>query len=113
MFDSLPTVLMIVFEVFCCKIFFEIFGKVRYKGWINAVQLILLVSGVFGAVKGLKNIFVLKQIAIIILFASFMFWHMKISIKKSLIFTILIPARFPVGPKCFIAGRGARQHGLH
>lgn len=50
MFDSLPTVLMIVFEVFCCKIFFEIFGKVRYKGWINAVQLILLVSGVFGAV---------------------------------------------------------------
>ena len=70
MFDSLPTVLMIVFEVFCCKIFFEIFGKVRYKGWINAVQLILLVSGVFGAVKGLKNIFVLKQIAIIILFAS-------------------------------------------
>ncbi len=89
MFDSLPTVLMIVFEVFCCKIFFEIFGKVRYKGWINAVQLILLVSGVFGAVKGLKNIFVLKQIAIIILFASFMFWHMKISIKKSLILTIL------------------------
>lgn len=89
MFDSLPSVLMIVFEVFCCKIFFEIFGAVRYKGWINAVQLILLVGGVFGAVKGLKNIFVLKQIAIIIIFTAFMFWHMKISIKKSLILTVL------------------------
>ena len=77
MFESLPTVLMIVFEVFCCKIFFEIFGKVRYKGWINAVQLILLVSGVFGAVKGFANIFILKQIALILIIAIFMFWHMK------------------------------------
>ena len=92
MFDSLPTVLMIVFEVFCCKIFFEIFGKVRYKGWINAVQLILLVSGVFGAVKGFANIFVLKQMTIILVFAGFMFWHMKISIKKSLILAVLYQA---------------------
>lgn len=92
MFESLPTVLMIVFEVFCCKIFFEIFGKVRYKGWINAVQLILLVSGVFGAVKGFANIFILKQIALILIIAIFMFWHMKISIKKSLILTVLYQA---------------------
>lgn len=89
MFDSLPSVLMIVFEVFCCKIFFEIFGKVRYKGWINALQLILLVGGVFGAAKCFENIFGLKQIAIILLFAAFMFWHMKISIKKSLILAVL------------------------
>ncbi len=89
MFDSLPSVLMIVFEVFCCKIFFEIFGKVRYKGWINAVQLLLLVGSVFSAAKVLENIFALKQIAIIILFAAFMFWHVKISIKKSLILAVL------------------------
>ena len=92
MFDSLPTVLMIVFEVFCCKIFFEVFGKVRYKGWINAVQLILLVSGVFGAVKGFGKIFVLKQTSIILIFAGFMFWHVKISIKKSLILAVLYQA---------------------
>lgn len=89
MFDSLPNVLMILFEVFCCKIFYEIFGKVRYKGWINAVQLILLIGSVYGAARGLENIFVLKQIAIILLFAAFMFWHMKISIKKSLILAVL------------------------
>lgn len=89
MFDSLPSVLMIVFEVFCCKIFFEIFGKVRYKGWINAVQLLLLVGGVFSAAKVLENIFAIKQIAIIILFAAFMFWHVKIGIKKSLILAVL------------------------
>lgn len=92
MFESLPTVLMIVFEVFCCKIFYEIFGKVRYKGWINAVQLILLIGSVYGVARGLENIFVLKQIAIILLFAAFMFWHMKISIKKSLILTVLYQA---------------------
>lgn len=89
MFDSLPNVLMILFEVFCCKIFYEIFGKVRYKGWINAVQLILLIGSVYGVARGLENIFVLKQIAIILLFAAFMFWHMKISIKKSLILAVL------------------------
>lgn len=89
MFDSLPNVLMILFEVFCCKIFYEIFGKVRYKGWINAVQLILLIGSVYGVARGLENIFVLKQTVIIILFAAFMFWHMKISIKKSLILAVL------------------------
>lgn len=89
MFDSLPNVLMILFEVFCCKIFYEIFGKVRYKDWINAVQLILLIGSVYGVARGLENIFVLKQIAIILLFAAFMFWHMKISIKKSLILAVL------------------------
>lgn len=92
MFDSLPNVLMILFEVFCCKIFYEIFGKVRYKGWINAVQLILLIGSVYGVARGLENIFVLKQIVIILIFAAFMFWHMKISIKKSLILAVLYQA---------------------
>ncbi len=92
MFDSLPSVLMIVFEVFCCKIFFEIFGKVRYKGWINVVQLMLLVSCVFGAVKSFANIFVLKQIVLILIVATFMFWHIKINIKKSLILAVLYQA---------------------
>lgn len=92
MFDSLPSVLMIFFEIFCCKIFYEIFGTVRFKGWINAVQLILLVGSVLGIAKGLENIFVLKQIVIILIFAAFMFWHMKISIKKSLILAVLYQA---------------------
>lgn len=92
MFDLLPDVLMIIFEVFCCIIFYGIFGTVRFKGWINAVQLILLVGCVFGAVKGLASIFALKQIAIITIFAVFMFWHMKISIKKSLILAVLYQA---------------------
>lgn len=92
MFDSLPSVLMIFFEIFCCKIFFEIFGTVRFKGWINAVQLILLAGSVLGVAKGLENIFVLKQIALILIVAVFMFWHMKISIKKSLILAVLYQA---------------------
>lgn len=92
MLDFLPDVLMIVFEVFCCKIFFEIFGTVRYKGWLNAAQIILLVGCVFCAVKGFANIFVLKQMTLILIIAAFMFWHMKISIKKSLILAVLYQA---------------------
>ncbi len=88
----LPDVLMIVFEIFCCKIFFEIFGTVRSKGWLNAAQIILLFGCVFCVVKEFSNIFVLKQVAIILLIAVFMYWHMKISIKKSMILAVLYQA---------------------
>lgn len=92
MFALLPGALMVVFEVFCCKIFFEIFGTERYKGWINAAQIILLAGSVLGAAKGLENRFILKQTVIILIFAAFMFWHMKISKKKALILAMLYQA---------------------
>ena len=39
MSDLLAEILIIFFEVLCCKIFYEIFGKLRYKGWINILNL--------------------------------------------------------------------------
>lgn len=89
MFDLLPDVLMIFFEVFCCKIFYEIFGAVRFKGWINAVQLTLLAGCALTSAKGLLNFFALKQMSIIVIVAIFMFWHVKISMKKSLTLAVL------------------------
>lgn len=92
MSDLLAEIFIIFFEVLCCKIFYEIFGKLRYKGWINIVQLILLECGVFIAAKGLSGFFIIKQIVMVSIFAILMFWHVKISIKKSFILAILYQA---------------------
>jgi Signal transduction histidine kinase regulating citrate/malate metabolism len=69
--------------------FFEIFGKLRYKGWINIIQLIILECSVFIAARGLSDLFILKQIVMASVFAILMFWHIKISIKKSFVLALL------------------------
>lgn len=46
MFELMQSVLLIFIEIMCCKIFYETFGKVRYKGWINVIQFILLLGSV-------------------------------------------------------------------
>ena len=65
MSDLLAEILIIFFEVLCCKIFYEIFGKLRYKGWINIVQLIVLECSVFVAARVLSDSFIIKQIVMI------------------------------------------------
>ena len=92
MSDLMAEILIIFFEVFCCKIFFEIFGKVRYKGWINIVQMIALECSVFITSRVLSDLFIIKQIVMVSIFAMFMFWHIKISIKKSFILALLYQA---------------------
>ncbi len=92
MSDLMAEILIIFFEVFCCKIFFEIFGKVRYKGWINIVQMIALECSVFITSRVLSDLFIIKQIVMVSIFAMFMFWHINISIKKSFILALLYQA---------------------
>lgn len=92
MSDLLTEILILFFEVICCKIFYATFGKVRNKGWINIVQLILLESSVLVAAKVFSNFFVLKQIIVVSIYALFMFWHIKISIRKSFILALLYQA---------------------
>lgn len=38
MFDFMQSVLLIFIEMMCCKIFYETFGEVRHKGWINTIR---------------------------------------------------------------------------
>ena len=46
MFDIMQNVLLIFLEIICCKIFYETFEEIRYKGWINIVQFILFLSSI-------------------------------------------------------------------
>lgn len=92
MSDLLAEVLIIFFEVLCCKMFYEIFGTLRRRGWMNVVQLIILECCVFIAARGLGDLFIVKQIVMVSIFAVFMFWHMKISVKKSFILASLYQA---------------------
>lgn len=92
MFYELENILIIICEVFCCTIFYETFGKIRYKGWINTIQFLLMVFCTRLVVHELSAYFVLKQIVIIILYVAFMLWHMIISIKKSIILGVLYQA---------------------
>ncbi len=89
MFDHLQNILLTVFEILCYKIFFETFGKKRYKIWINIIQIVLLSGCSFLVVYVLANNFIARQIVIIIVFSAFMFLHIKISFQKAAILTIL------------------------
>ena len=92
MSDLLAEILIILFEVLCCDIFFKIFGKLRYKGWINIIQLISLECCVFIAAKVLSDLFIVKQVVMASIFAMLMYWHIKISIKKSFVLALLYQA---------------------
>ena len=88
----MQSVLLIFIEAICCKSFFEAFGKIRHKGWINIIQTLLLLSSMCFYSHILSRHFVLRQIVAIFVFSLFMYWHVKISLKKSFILAILFEA---------------------
>jgi signal transduction histidine kinase len=92
MFELIQSVLLVFIEIMCCKIFYETFGKVRYKGWINVIQFILLLSSTYILVYVFSKHFLIRQIAVILNFSIFMLWHVKISMKKSFVLAILFDA---------------------
>ena len=92
MFDIMQSVLLVFIEIMCCKIFYETFGKVRYKGWINVIQFILLLGSTCFFVYVFSGRFLIRQIAVILIFSVFMLWHVKISLKKSFVLAILFDA---------------------
>ena len=92
MIDLMQNVLLIFIETMCCKIFYETFGKVRYKGWINVIQFILLLGSVCLLAFGFSENFVIRQIANILTLSAFMLWHVKISLKKSFALAVLFDA---------------------
>ena len=92
MFDLMQNVLLIFIEMMCCKIFYETFGEVRHKGWINTIQFILLLGCIcFLSFRFLEH-FVIRQIVGILMFSVFMLWHIRISLKKSFVLAVLFDA---------------------
>lgn len=84
---------MIAFlDVFCCRIFYESFGKARFKGWANAIRLILLAICIRLVAHGLASHFVLKQITVVLVFTILMFTIIKINAKKSFILAVMYQA---------------------
>lgn len=92
MFELMQSVLLVFIEIMCCKIFYETFGKVRYKGWINIIQFVLLLGSMCLIAFGFSSHFTIRQIAIVLMFSVFMLWHVKISLKKSFVLAILFDA---------------------
>ncbi len=92
MFNLIQSVLLIFIEMMCCKIFYETFGEIRYKGWINAIQFILLLGSMCILAYGFSEYLTMRQTFAILLFSAFMFWHVKISIKKSFVLATLFDA---------------------
>lgn len=92
MFGLMQNILLMFIEMMCCKIFCEIFGEVRNKGWINTIQFILLLGSICILVYGFSRHFVIKQIAVILVYSVFMLWHVKISLKKSFVLAVLFDA---------------------
>lgn len=92
MFDLMQSVLLIFIEMMCCKIFYETFGEVRHKGWINTIQFILLLGCICFLSFRFSEHFVIRQIVGILMFSVFMLWHVRISLKKSFVLAVLFDA---------------------
>lgn len=92
MFDIMQSILLVFIEMMCCKIFYETFGEVRHKGWINTIQFILLLSCICFLSYGFSEHFVIRQVVGILMFSVFMLWHVRISLKKSFVLAVLFDA---------------------
>lgn len=91
MFFYIANLLIVIFEVFCCTIFFESFGIKRYVGskCLDLAQLTLLCLCADLSAEILVHHFIIRQLANIIIISLIMFWHLKISCKKSLVLSTL------------------------
>ena len=92
MVDLTQNALLIFIEIMCCKIFYETFGEVRYKGWINKLQFMLLFAGICLISYIFSKYFVIRQVTGILIISAFMLWHVKISLKKSFVLAVLYDA---------------------
>ena len=59
---------------------------------INIMQFVLLLGSMCLIAFGFSEHFIIRQIAIILMFSVFMLWHIKINLKKSFILAILFDA---------------------
>lgn len=92
MFDLMQNILLIFIEIMCCKIFYETFGEVRYKGWINVIQFMILLGIICLLAYSFSEYFVIRQLADIVMLSVFMLWHVRISLKKSFVLAVLFDA---------------------
>lgn len=78
--------LLVIFELFCCKLFYEIFGQKRYKdkNWLGYARFALLCVLGITIAEVLADRFLFRQVAVVVMISTIMYWHFNISYKKSL-----------------------------
>jgi hypothetical protein len=89
MINLLQDIGLIVFEMICCKMFYEIFAKKRYNDIMTFVIMALMSCGSLVVVYVFADYFVAKQVVMAVVFTGFMFWNFEISIKKSFVLSLI------------------------
>lgn len=91
MFVYIESILIIIFEILCCKLFYGAFGAKRYqeKDLINIMQILLLCVCAILSSYFLIGHFLSRQLFNVIIVSVVMYWHIRISYKKSVFLAIL------------------------
>lgn len=91
MFVYIESVLIIIFEILCCKLFYGAFGSKRYqeKDLINSMQILLLCVCAVLSSYFLMGYFLIRQLFNVIIVSVVMYWHIRINYKKSVFLAIL------------------------
>lgn len=120
MFRYISSLAIIIFEVFCCRMFFESFCLTS-KDNLNIKKIFILimqVAGYYGCGLMLSQWFVIKQFAICLITAGLMSIYFNISLKKSailsmlyLVFAVLVDYVAYVGNSMMFSSAGEVQGG--
>ncbi len=90
MFESILNLLTILFEIICCKMFYEVFcEKKKFHRGFNYLIIFFLVSFCYLIASIFTHNFIVKQGIIIVLFALTMFIFMQVSLRKTFIIATL------------------------
>ncbi|MBD5534721.1 MAG: sensor histidine kinase [Lachnospiraceae bacterium] len=91
MLFHIESIFIIVFEILCCKIFYETFGQKRYpeRKFINVVQIFLLCAATILSAYMLRENFIVRQLFHIVIISVIMCWHIAIDYRKSVFLVLL------------------------
>lgn len=90
MITYIQGIMLTVLEMICCKMFFETFGKKRTEKKLINIGIILgLIVFVYSVALLFYDLFILKQILVIIVIAFFMILYLNIHFRKALILSLL------------------------
>lgn len=120
MLMHIESILIIVLEILCCKIFYETFGLKRYmeRKFISVVQILLLCVAVILSSYTLRKNFILRQFLNIVIISIIMCWHVAIDYRKSVFLALLFEGlmlsvdymAFAVNTKLFSSEEGISQN---
>lgn len=108
MVEYVESFLIVVLEMLCCKIFYEIFAEQRRKkrAWNDIFLLIILILVSFFSVTLLNDYFIIKIIISLIEVSVIMYFFMKLTYIKSLILALLYDGLlYIVDYFCFLLSR--------